>query len=202
MQQAQRVAAAGGRVVPVRERYGPGWGADPQGRARDLGSCAEPGHEVLAQFIASQGDGELGETFILPDGRELMRLERLYDRTDLSIFGPLELRGVVYGSREGQKIEFVPLDHRLQPLDHRLQLRESEFPYVLQDWCPVLDVEHAFARTAETMETILGPIPPVDGHRKTGERANKKQLATVGAVYTVAPEGAHGRRTGGGAVRR
>ena len=103
------------------------------------------GHEILAQFIAEQGDGDLGETLVLPDGRELKRLEWLHDRTYLSIFGPLALSRAAYGSRESQKIEFVPLDHRLQ-------LPEGEYSYVLQDWCQVLDVEHAFARAAETLQ--------------------------------------------------
>lgn len=193
------------------------------------------GHAILARFIAEQGDGDLGETLVVPDGRELKRLEWLHDRTYLSIFGPLQLSRAVYGSRESQKIEFVPLDHRLQ-------LPEGEYSYVLQDWCQVLDVEHAFARAAETLQTILGMTVPVDSlermsrqmaapvrefrlsrpqppaieegelvvvtadnkgvpmrrppvekkrpglHRKKGEKANKKQMATVGAVYTVAPK--------------
>ena len=28
------------------------------------------GHEILSQFIAEQGDGDWGETLVLPDGRE------------------------------------------------------------------------------------------------------------------------------------
>ena len=55
------------------------------------------------------------------------RLEELHSRRYLSIFGEFLLQRMVYGSREGQKIEFVPLDNRLQ-------LPESVFSYLLQDW--------------------------------------------------------------------
>ncbi len=40
--------------------------------------------------------------------------------------GSFELSRRVYGTREGQKIEWVPLDQRLQ-------LPESKFSYLLQD---------------------------------------------------------------------
>ncbi len=192
------------------------------------------GHESLGGFIASQGDGDLGETFTMPDGRVLNRLEFTHRRTYQSIFGEYELDRVAYGSREGQKIVFVPLDQRLE-------LPESEFSYVLQDWNQALGVEHSFAGVDETIEMILGlhqsvdslermnrqmaadvegfrlsreappaeeegEIPvvsldnkgipmrrpaeerPAGSHRKKGEKANKKQMATVGAVYTVDPK--------------
>jgi len=189
------------------------------------------GHEALGGFNASQGDGDLGETFAMPDGRVLKRLELTHQRCYQSIFGQYTLDRVAYGSREGQKIAFVPLDERLQ-------LPESEFSYVLQEWDQALGVEHSFAGVDETIQMILGfrqsvdslermnrqmagdvegfrlsrkappakeegkivvvsmdnkGIPmrrpaeqrPAGSHRKKGEKANKKQMATVGAVYTV-----------------
>lgn len=44
-----------------------------------------------------------------------------------SIFGLYSIKRAVYGSREGQKVEFVPLDTRMQ-------LPETRFSYLLQDW--------------------------------------------------------------------
>ena len=192
------------------------------------------GHEALGGFIASQGDGDVGETFTMPDGQVLKRLESTHRRSYQSIFGEYVLDRVVYGSREGQKIQFVPLDHRLQ-------LPESEFSYVLQDWDQALGVEHSFAGVDKTIQMILGlnqsvdslermnrqmaadvegfrlsrqapaadeegqivvvsmdhkGIPmrrpaearPAGSHRNKGEKANKKKMATVGAVYTVDPK--------------
>jgi hypothetical protein len=44
----------------------------------------------------------------------LKRLERAHRREYQSIFGAFELVREVYGSREGQKIEYVPFDEQLQ----------------------------------------------------------------------------------------
>ena len=189
------------------------------------------GRQATGQFFQMQGDGDVGETVEMPDGEELRRLPEPHRRTYRSIFGPFTLSRYVYGTREGQRIDFVPLDARLE-------LPESELSYVLQDWAGTLCVEHAFARTAQTLDTILGlslsvdslermsrtmaesvadfrdalkkppvkeegeilvatadgkGIPmrrpadqrPVGARRKKGEKANKKQMATLGCVYTV-----------------
>lgn len=192
------------------------------------------GRQATGHFFRMQGDGDVGETVEMPDGREVQRLPEPHRRTYHSIFGPFTLSRFVYGTREGQRIELVPLDGRLQ-------LPEGEYSYVLQDWAGTLCVEHAFGRTAETLEAILGlslsvdglegmsrkmgesvegfraslekppakeegeilvvtadgkGIPmrrpadqrPVGARRKKGEKANKKQMATLGCVYTVDPK--------------
>ncbi len=192
------------------------------------------GGQAFGHFFAEQGTGDVGETFTMPEGRVLKRLEQLHAQPYQSIFGPYELNRAVYGTREGQTIEWVPLDQRLQ-------LPESGYSYVLQDWDQALGAEHAFSRIDETIAMILGfhqpvdslermnrhmartvesfrtsrPPPPaqeegeivvvtadnkgipmrrpadqrpVGSHRKKGEKANKKQMATVGGVYTVDPK--------------
>jgi hypothetical protein len=192
------------------------------------------GRQATGHFFRMQGDGDVGETVETPDGKEVRRLPEPHRRTYHSIFGPFELSRFVYGTREGQRIEFVPLDARLE-------LPEGEYSYVLQDWAGAICVEHAFARTAQTLETILelslpvdslermsrkmgesvegfraslGKPPvkeegeilvvtadgkgvpmrrpadqrPVGARRKKGEKANKKQMATLGCVYTVDPK--------------
>jgi hypothetical protein len=192
------------------------------------------GRQATGQFLRMQGDGDVGDTVEMPDGKELRRLPEPHRRTYQSIFGPFTLSRYVYGSREGQRIDFVPLDTRLE-------LPEGEYSYVLQDWAGTLCVEHAFGRTAETLRSILGlslaidslermsrkmaesvegfrtsrkkpprkeegeilvatadgkGVPmrrpadqrPVGARRKKGEKANKKQMATIGCVYTVDPK--------------
>jgi hypothetical protein len=106
------------------------------------------GHEALGQFLRLQGDGDLGETITLPSGEVCQRLEELHPRRYLSIFGEFRLSRVVYGSREGQKITFVPLDNRLQ-------LPSSIFSYVLQNWDQSLCVEEAFGQASATMWRML-----------------------------------------------
>lgn len=192
------------------------------------------GRRLLGEFFRLAGNGDVGETIELPEGRLLNRLPQLHARVYHSVFGLFELRRAAYGSREGQKIELVPLDARLN-------LPESDFSYLLQDWSQALDTEHAFSKTAETLSRILKLSLPVDSlerinrqmaqsvegfresrpapdpkeegeilvvtadnkgipmrrpadqkpagcRRKKGEKANKKQMATVGCVYTVNPK--------------
>ena len=149
----------------------------------------------------------------------------------MSIFGELFIERHVYGTRETQK-------HELVPLDARLNLPDSEFSYVLQDWDQQLCAEGPYNEARATVRKILGlgqsvrsleqmnlemsrqadsffesrPTPPAQeqasiivltsdgkgvpmrkdeparsGRRKKGEKANKKRMACVGAVYSIEP---------------
>jgi hypothetical protein len=106
------------------------------------------GRLFLEQFLALQGTGDMGETVTLPDGEEYQRLPELHPRRYVSIFGEFHLPRTVYGTREGQKHEFVPLDNRLQ-------LPASVFSYVLQDWDQALCVEEAFGQVESTILRML-----------------------------------------------
>jgi hypothetical protein len=192
------------------------------------------GLSLLEVFVAEQGDGDLGPDAQADDGRTLRRLPQPHDRRYVSIFGALVITRVVYGSREGQKIERIPLDEQLG-------LPAGDFSYVLEDWTQRFCLKGSFAEAAESLETLLGlrlgsrtlehmnqelagfvvpfreaiepppaaeegPILVVtaDGkgvpmrrpvqvgprrhHRRTkGQKANKKQMACVGAVYSIEP---------------
>jgi hypothetical protein len=106
------------------------------------------GRTALGHFFALQGTGDQGDTVTLPDGQDRERLPELHTRRYVSIFGAFTLTRTVYGSREGQKLEFVPLDNRLQ-------LPASVFSYVLQDWDQGLCVEQAFGQAQSTVARIL-----------------------------------------------
>jgi hypothetical protein len=192
------------------------------------------GHTLLSAFVAAQGDGDIGPQAETPEGRTVRRLPQHHDRRYVSIFGELIIGRVAYGTREGQKIERVPLDERLG-------LPEGDFSYVLEDWGQRLGLKGSFAEAGQSLEMLLGlrvgvraleqmnrvvagharsfqgsldPPPPeeegplmvvtADGkgvpmrrpeedgprlhHRRTkGEKANKKQMACVGAVYSIEP---------------
>ena len=189
------------------------------------------GRLFLGSFFAQLGSGDLGPAITTPDGQTYARLPDLHQRRYLSIFGEFLLQRTVYGSREGQKIDFVPLDNRLQ-------LPESVFSYLLQDWDQSLCVEEAFSQARGTLARILGLKQSVDSlermnvqmaepveafrdarpkptaeeegeivvssadgkgvvmrrvegeaappaHRTKGDKASRKEMAIVGAVYTV-----------------
>ena len=126
------------------------------------------GRRGLGVFLDCHGTGDVGPTVTLPDGREVQRLEELHARRYVSIFGPFTLERTVYGSREGQALEFVPLDDRLQ-------LPESAFSYVLQDWDQALAMEQPFGQVSQTIERILKLKQSVDSL----EGVNRQQAQDV-----------------------
>jgi hypothetical protein len=113
------------------------------------------GRQALQAFFDSHGTGDLGAKVTLPGGQEAQRLDDLHARRYVSIFGEFVLHRTVYGSREGQALEFVPLDNRLQ-------LPASVFSYVLQDWDQALAVEQAFNQVSRTIERMLHLKQSVD----------------------------------------
>jgi hypothetical protein len=113
------------------------------------------GHDFMEQLFTLAGDGDMGETIPLPNGEESRRLPELHSRPYVSIFGRFLLQRVVYGSREGQQLDLVPLDNRLQ-------LPASNFSYVLQDWDQNLCVEEAFGQARSVVVKILGLKQSVD----------------------------------------
>src|SRR5437868_3992730 len=137
------------------------------------------GHTTLGQFFALQGSGAVGDTVTLPDDRVWDRLPELHPRRYVSIFGEFTLVRTVYGSREGQKIEFVPLDNRLQ-------LPESVFSYVLQDWDQGLCVEQAFGQASTTIGRMLGLKQSVDSLEHMNQEMAKE--ATTFMLNRPQPE--------------
>src|SRR3954454_14502949 len=107
------------------------------------------GHTLLSAFVAAQGDGDLGPEAETPRGRTVRRLPERHGRRYVSIFGELAIDRVVYGTREGQEIEWVPLDERLG-------LPEGDFSYVLEDWTQRLCLKESFAEAGGSLEMLLG----------------------------------------------
>ncbi len=113
------------------------------------------GRQLYSQFLALQGTGDVGEHFALPDGRQLQRLENTHQRPLQTIFGEFSLDRAVYGTREGQAIEAVPLDARLQ-------LPDSKFSHLLQSWDQLVATEQPYGQVSKVMEMILGVSQHVD----------------------------------------
>jgi hypothetical protein len=113
------------------------------------------GKTAMGMYFELQGTGDLGESLTLPNGDVVKRLEKLHTRPYMSIFGEFQLQRVVYGSREGQKIEFVPLDTRVL-------LPEGKFSYLLQEWDQMISTEEPFGKVCSFLKTILGLEQHVD----------------------------------------
>jgi hypothetical protein len=73
----------------------------------------------------------------------------------MSVFGPLDtIERTVYGTRETQK-------HELIPLDARLGLPESDYSYLLQQWSQSFCVKGAYKEAQTDLEQILRLRPSV-----------------------------------------
>jgi hypothetical protein len=106
------------------------------------------GHTAVEQFLRLQGTGDLGPTLDLPDGRHLRRLEDLHQGDLTSVFGTFSFARTCYGTRAGQKIDFVPLDNRLQ-------LPQDKPSYLLQEFNALLGTEGPFGHVAKVLQRIL-----------------------------------------------
>jgi hypothetical protein len=65
------------------------------------------GRLTLQGYVDSQGTGDLGPNLVY-EGRELHRLDGLFDRRYVSIFGELLIPRTVYGTCLTQKFSIVP----------------------------------------------------------------------------------------------
>lgn len=106
------------------------------------------GKQAMEYTIDQAGDGDRGPSITEPDGRSFNKLPQLHKRRYVSIFGVFDLHRVVYGSREGQKIQCVPLDARLG-------LPQSAYSYLLQNWSQLLCAESAFHKVSEALMNIF-----------------------------------------------
>ncbi len=112
-------------------------------------SLLQLGHDLQAAYFVLAGDGDCGETLRLADGRVVKRLPELHSRPYQSIFGDFTVPRVVYGTREGQRIEAAPLDARLG-------LPEGRCSYLLRDWNQALVVENPYGQVDAVLGRILG----------------------------------------------
>ncbi|MCK5355693.1 MAG: hypothetical protein KAJ63_11280 [Methyloprofundus sp.] len=134
----------------------------------------EIGRYALALFFDLSGDGDEGEWIELAEGRKVWRLKNLHKKAYQSIFGFFTLCRAVYGTREKQRIEWIPLDARLS-------LPESRFSYLLQDWDQYLISDGPFAKVSDTIQKILGFTQSVNSL----ERTNRQMSESVEAFWTT-----------------
>ncbi len=134
------------------------------------------GRGLLGYFFNLLGEGDQGATLELADGRGVRRLEQTHSRSYQSVFGEFTLVRCVYGSREGQRLECVPLDTRLQ-------LPQSLCSYLLQDWTQALVVELPYPAVNQILEKILGFTLPVS----LLERVNGAMGEHVEAYWEATP---------------
>ena len=122
---------------------------------------------LLQSFVAAHGDGNEGET-LEREGQVLQRLKEPHDKRYLSIFGELIISRWVYGTREGQAIDW-------SPLDAAVGLPAGENSYVLEDWLQRLCIHEAFGESVESFRSWLGTTVSV----RTAEHMNRDMAKYV-----------------------
>lgn len=110
------------------------------------------GLSLLDYYFQQFGSGDRGKQVDLDDGRTVKRLPHLKPKAYQSVFGEITLERTVYGTRVGQKIDYVPLDACLE-------LPEGKHSYLLQQWEQQLAMEMTYEQTQKTMQMILEQKP-------------------------------------------
>ena len=112
-------------------------------------SLLDMGLKLLDEYIKSCGKGDEEGQEVRINGCKLQRMTDLHSKTYQSIFGKLKIPRAVYAKRAGQKIEYVPLDARLQ-------LPKKQYSYLLLNWSQGMAVDMPYAQVSKTLEKILG----------------------------------------------
>ncbi len=133
------------------------------------------GRSLLQAFVEGQDRGDLGPK-LEHGGRTLRRLDQTHARRYVSVFGELSIERTVYGSRETQK-------HEVVPLDAMLNLPDGEFSYVLQQWDQLFCVQGSYQQSRQTVQQILGIGQSV----RTLEHMNGSMAAAVESFQACRP---------------
>ncbi len=138
---------------------------------------------TLQGFVNSQGSGDVGATLAY-EGHSLNRLEGTVDRRYVSIFGELLIERTVYGTRQTQKYEVIPLDARLG-------LPESDFSYVLQGWDQSLCVQNSYDTSRNNIQRILGLGQTIGSLEQMNRTMAEEVEAFQGSQPVPAPGQSH-----------
>jgi hypothetical protein len=112
-----------------------------------LTTLVKLGSDCVTEFLRLQGDGDLGPTIDADDGR-LIRSDKPHPRELRSLFGEHVFHAYVYGQKLDRKIEF-------RPVDVRMQLPAGKFSPRFQEISQLLCVEQAFGQAAKVMKAIF-----------------------------------------------
>lgn len=102
----------------------------------------------------------------------------------MTVFGELTIGRTVYGTRETQR-------HELVPLDARLGLLEGEFSPLLEDWAQSMCVENAYGKSQQLLERVLGVQLTVRSLEHMNVRMSKA-VASFRETESVPPEDEEG----------
>lgn len=136
------------------------------------------GHAATEQFLALQGDGDLGETTTDDVGRTLHRSAAPVDRPLRTVFGKHLIRAYVYRRRPHPHTPIA-----LRPVDQQLRITPDQWSPLVQEFTLLFSVEQAFDLAATTFETLFRQRLSVD----TLEQVSRRRGAAAGEFLDDLP---------------
>jgi hypothetical protein len=128
------------------------------------------GRLAIDLFLDAQGDGDLGPSVEVDQGKTLYRSDTTVTRPLRTIFGAHVVQAYVYAAGSNRKIE-------LRPIDARINLPQQKASYLLQEFTQLFCVEKAFAVGARQFQTLFRQKLSVDVlediNRAMGEQADR-----------------------------
>ena len=132
-----------------------------------FGGLLGMGLNLVRLFVSTQGTGDAGPSLDTAAGT-WKRLENLHPRRYVSIFGEMTIDRTVYGTREKQKIQGVPLDAQLG-------LPDGDFSYLLQGWLQERCLDTDYAGSIQGLAAILRVNPSI----RSAEHMTQQMAADV-----------------------
>ena len=114
-----------------------------------MGRCA------IDAVLHLQGTGDVGATYVTPEGRELRRSAQPHPRRLRTIFGQHKFEQFVYSAGANRKLE-------LQPIDARLGLTPRVGSQLFEEFSQLFCVESAFRQSTWNFETVFRQKVSVD----------------------------------------
>jgi len=116
-------------------------------------------------FLASQGDGNLGETVTAEDGHTRYRSEEPATRQLRTVFGEHQFEAYVYRMGQHPNTPIV-----LRPIDNRLGIEPDRWSPLLQEFAMLFSVEQAFNPAAKAFEHLFRHALSVDTMEQVSRR--------------------------------
>jgi hypothetical protein len=123
------------------------------------------GQATMEQFLALQGDGDLGETVTADNGQTLYRSAEPVARPLRTIFGEHEFSAFVYRRRRHLHTPIV-----LRPVDARMSLSPGRWSPLLEEFTQLFCLEGAYASAAEAFGRIFRQKLSVDTLEEVNQR--------------------------------
>lgn len=141
----------------------------------------EIGHAAIEQLLILQGDGDLGPSVTIADGRRLKQSEEPVERPLRTVFGEHMIRAYVYAAGAHEAIE-------LRPVDARLNLPQGKCSYFFEEFSQYFCVDQAFGQASQGLATVLRQEVPVDTLEHINRRMGGQAEAFLDQLPTPPPK--------------